>query len=249
MIGFDTRTLLLCATALFVGGFTKGIAGIGLPIVAIPLLTLAVDLPTAVVLLALPTAASNLFQAFQRGAFIPVVRRFRTLLLVFVPTIALGAKLLVTLDPRVLYVALGLALLAIPVLIRMAPRLRVGRGLERVLSPLTGAVAGLLGGASSMFGPPLLIYLLALRLERTEFIAAISLLYFIASTLFTASLIAVGAFGPLEAVASALALAPVFAGMMVGQAIGSRLDRRGFERALHGLYVLAALTFFYKAFA
>ncbi len=246
---FDTDTLLLCAAALATGGFIKGIAGLGLPIVSIPLLTLAVDLPTAAVLLALPTTASNLFQTFQRGAFVPVVRRFWPLLLPFLPTIAIGAKLMVTLEPRVLYVALGISVLAITGLTRAVPDLRVGPRLERVLSPLVGTVSGLLGGASSLFGPPIMIYLLSLRLERDEYISAVSLIYLVAASLFTLSLIAVGALGWVQAWYSTLGMIPVFGGMLIGQLIGARLGRRAFERALTGLYVLTALTFFYKAFA
>jgi uncharacterized membrane protein YfcA len=246
---FDTHTLLLCAAALATGGFIKGIAGLGLPIVSVPLLTLAVDLPTAAVLLALPTTTSNLFQTFQRGAFVPVLRRFWPLLLPFVPTIAIGAKLLVSLDPRILYLTLAIAVLAITALTRAVPNLKVGPRLERVLSPLVGSLSGLLGGASSLFGPPIMIYLLSLRMERDEYIATISLLYFVAAFIFTLSLIAVGAFGLVEAWHSALAMIPTFGGMLIGQRLGARLGRRGFARALDGLYVLIAATFLYKAFA
>jgi len=246
---FDTQTLLLCAAALFIGGFTKGVAGLGLPMIAIPLLVLVVPLPTALVLLALPGTVSNLVQAFQRGAFVPVVRRFWPLLVVFIPTIAVGAKLLVTLDPRILYIALGIAILAITALTRVVPWLHVGPRLERVLNPVIGGVSGVLGGASMLFGPPLMIYFLTLRLARDEFIATVSLLYFIGALLFTVSLVVVGAFGPTQAIHSALALVPVFGGMFAGQVVGRRLDQRGFERVLDLLYVMTALTFFYKALA
>jgi uncharacterized protein len=245
----DPQTVLICAAALFLGGFTKGIAGLGLPMIAIPLLAFAVNLPTAVALLVLPTVVSNLFQAFQRGAFVPVVRRFWPFLVVFLPAIAVGAQLLVSVDERILYVALGIAILAITALIRLAPRFAISRPAERWLSPLVGAVAGLLGGASSLFGPVIMIYLLTLRMDKTEYIATVSLLYCTGAAAFGIALTAVGAFGLHQALFSALALMPVFAGMLIGQKIGDRLDRRNFERTLHVLYLLTALTFFYKAFA
>lgn len=245
----DPQTALICAAALFLGGFTKGIAGLGLPMVAIPLLAFAVSLPTAVALLVLPTIVSNLFQAFQRGAFLPVVRRFWPLLVVFLPAIALGAKLLVSVDERILYVVLGIAILAITVLIRLAPRFAISRRAERWLSPLVGGLSGLLGGASSLFGPVIMIYLLTLRMDKREYIATVSLLYCTGAASFGIALTAVGGFGREQALYSALALGPVFAGMLVGQKIGDRLDRRNFERTLHLLYVMTALTFFYKAFA
>lgn len=244
----DVNTALACAAALFVGGFTKGVAGLGLPMVAIPLLTLAVDLHTAVVLLAIPTLVANLFQSFQRGAFAPTMRRFWPLMATMVPMTAVGAVLLVSLEPRILYVGLGLVILVFTVLTRAAPSLRVGPGLERVMSPVIGVVSGLIGGASSLFGPPIMVYLLTLRLERTEYIATVSLLYMISAALFAISLIVVGAFGGYAALHSTLALIPVFVGMWVGQRLGTQLSKRSFERTLDALYVLAACTFFYKAF-
>jgi uncharacterized membrane protein YfcA len=221
--------MLLCATALFVGGFTKGIAGLGLPLISIPLLTFVVNLPTAVVLLVIPVTASNLFQAF-------------------VPAIAVGAKLLVSLDEHPLYLVMGLSIVAVTVVARIAPGFVVSRRTERILNPIVGGLSGLLGGASSLFGPPLMVYFLTLRLEKAEYIATVSLLYFLGAGCFGLALILVGAFGWHEALLSALAMAPVFAGMMLGQAIGDRLDRHRFEQVLHGLYLLTALSFFYKAF-
>lgn len=245
----DLETALICAGALFVGGFVKGIAGLGLPMIAIPLLAFAINLPSAVALLVMPTIVSNLFQAFQRGAFRPVLRRFGWLLLLFVPAIGVGAKLLVTLDERLLYAVLGVVVLATTVLIRLAPSFAVGPRAERWLNPVVGAVSGVLGGASSLFGPVIMVYLLMLRMDRAAYIATVSLLYFTGAATFGIALAAVGGFGPHQALHSALALAPVFAGMLIGQKLGERLDRRNFERTLDVLYVMTALTFFYKAFA
>ena len=48
---FSITALLL---ALFVAGATKGLIGVGMPIVAVPILTLVVDLPVVVGLLSIP---------------------------------------------------------------------------------------------------------------------------------------------------------------------------------------------------
>jgi uncharacterized membrane protein YfcA len=71
----------------------------------------------------------------------------------------------------------------------------------------------------------------------------------ISAALFAISLIAVGGFGSHGALNSTLALIPVFGGMWLGQQIGARLSKRVFERTLDALYLLAAFTFFYKAFS
>jgi uncharacterized membrane protein YfcA len=89
---------------------------------------------------------------------------------------------------------------------------------------------------------------MSLRLDRAEYIATVSLLYLISAALFAISLIAVGGFGSHGALNSLIALIPVFGGMAIGQRLGARLSKRHFERTLDVLYLLAALTFFYKAF-
>src|SRR5205085_4100172 len=115
-------------------------------------------------------------------------------------------------------------ILAVTALTRAVPWLRVGPRLERALSPVVGALSGVLGGASMLFGPPIMIYLLSLRLARDEFVATVSLLYFVGAALFTVSLALVGAFGWPQAVYSTLAIVPVFGGMLAGQAVGRRLN-------------------------
>jgi len=87
-----------------------------------------------------------------------------------------------------------------------------------------------------------------LRLDKTMYIATVSLVYFTGAASFGLALAAVGGFGLHQALFSGLALLPVFAGMLIGQKIGDRLDRRNFEHVLNVLYVLTAATFYYKAF-
>ncbi|MCH8110447.1 MAG: hypothetical protein IH905_00595 [Proteobacteria bacterium] len=50
----DTPTLVLGALAFFAGGAVKGVMGIGLPLILVPLLATVFDLPTAVAIMVVP---------------------------------------------------------------------------------------------------------------------------------------------------------------------------------------------------
>ena len=52
--------LLLVVVATLVGSFIKSITGMGYPLVAVPVLSLFLDVETAVVVIALPNTAANL---------------------------------------------------------------------------------------------------------------------------------------------------------------------------------------------
>ena len=69
-------TVLACSLALTLGGVVKGVISLGLPLVGMPLLLFAVDVPTAVNILMIPLILSNFFQAFEGGNTMAVVRRF-----------------------------------------------------------------------------------------------------------------------------------------------------------------------------
>src|SRR5262249_56039317 len=64
LIDLSPFGLIVIAAILFVAGTTKGMIGIGLPTVAIPLLSIVLPLPTAVAALAIPVLITNLAQAF-----------------------------------------------------------------------------------------------------------------------------------------------------------------------------------------
>src|SRR2546430_16023885 len=56
---------LVCS--LIVAGFLKGIIGVGMPVVALPLLSLFIDVKSAAMLLSMPLIFSNLPQALEGG--------------------------------------------------------------------------------------------------------------------------------------------------------------------------------------
>src|SRR2546425_10613364 len=74
-------TPLWTLLAVFVAGTVKGIAGLGFPTLATPLLSLAVDVKTAVALLILPNIVMDGIQFARRGAPTETIRRLLPLLI------------------------------------------------------------------------------------------------------------------------------------------------------------------------
>ena len=72
--------LALSAGAFFLGGLVKGTLGIGLPLVALPLLSLGWPAATGIALMAAPVLISNVWQAWDSGISVQGVRRFLPLI-------------------------------------------------------------------------------------------------------------------------------------------------------------------------
>src|SRR6185312_16264832 len=60
-------SIMLLAVSLVIAGLVKGAIGVGMPTVAFPLLSMLVDVQTAVILLSVPLVLSNIPQALEGG--------------------------------------------------------------------------------------------------------------------------------------------------------------------------------------
>jgi hypothetical protein len=63
----DPNLLIMVGVVFCLAGFVKGMVGLGLPTVSLGLLSIIVDLPTAMALLVMPSLATNVWQALAGG--------------------------------------------------------------------------------------------------------------------------------------------------------------------------------------
>lgn len=235
-------TLTLGLLTFLAAGTVKGTLGIGLPLVAVPLLATVLDLPTAIALMVVPVLTSNVIQAVQGKKKMAILRRFWPLLVTLVPFTIFTAQFLSSVDLRTGSLVLGVivVLFSLTQLVRF--RFSISERQERFLNPTVGAVAGLLGGLSNLFGPPLIMYLVALKLEKDDFVTTIGLLFIVASATLYATLASVGVLTFENGLASLVAAFPVMAGVFLGARLRSRIHQKAFERVLMVVLVLIGLN-------
>jgi uncharacterized membrane protein YfcA len=97
-----------------------------------------------------------------------------------------------------------------------------------------------MGGVSSLMGPLVITYLVALGLDRERFIGSISVIYLLGALPLFGSMAMLGVLGLPEAMLSALALAPMFGGMALGKRMRHRVSEQGFRRLLLVFLVIVA---------
>jgi uncharacterized membrane protein YfcA len=232
MLDFTLPTLLLAAGAFFAGGMIKGALGVGLPLIAVPLLATAIDLPTAVALMIVPITSSNLVQSLQGGHVGPAVRRYWLILIPLVLGALISAQFLAEIDFRTGALFLGAIVIAFAAVQALPLQISIAPERVRFLNPLMGAIGGLIGGVSNLFGLPLIMYLIALRLPKDEFVATVALFFLTGSVTLYAVLFFNGLLS-LEIVGlSAAGAIPMGAGLFIGGRLRSRIEQKTFERLL-----------------
>ncbi|WP_119168067.1 sulfite exporter TauE/SafE family protein [Algihabitans albus] len=243
----DAAFLGLALTVLVLAGTVKGLIGIGLPLITIPALSFFVGVPQAIAIMSLPILVTNGYQAFTNRELPRVARRFWPLLITLMAGVVLGASLLVTLDERTLYTVLGLAVITFGLVNLVNPSFRLPSHSERWLAPPIGFGAGVLGGLSNFFGPPIVLYLVALKLPREAFVAAVGLAFFVGALPLYSLLIAYDVYGWAEAAASLAAVLPVLCGVKLGERLRQRVPQDLFRLLVLGLLVVIGLSLLRRA--
>ena len=239
---FSPDLLALVFAALFLGGLVKGTVGVGLPLVVVSLLGSFLNPKLAVVLVALPVVVANVWQCVRSGVAIEAFRRFWPLIFFFVVFTWVGAQLLASMRTDLLLGVLGMIVVCFSLLTLVQPDFRLTPRYERVAGPGVGVFAGLLNGVSTVNGPPLIMYLVALGLRKDNFIGSYGLIALAGSVPLVLSYIGVGLMGTAEFGASALALVPALAGVVVGERLRKRIDANLFRKVLLAVLIVLGLN-------
>ena len=225
----EPLALAVVTLAFLLSGFVKGVVGLGLPPVAMGLLTLVLPPVQAAALLVVPAFVTNLWQLLAGPRFGPLARRLWPMLAASVAgTLAAGG--LIHAGGGLANLALGLALIAYAALGLTAVRFFVPPGAESWLAPVIGAVQGVVTAATGVSSVPAAPYLAALGLARDELIQALGLSFTVSTVALAVTLAGGGSLGGSVAAASLVALVPALAGMALGSVVRGRVSEAVFRR-------------------
>ena len=256
MLGMDafladhgTAAVVGSAIAFAAGGFAKGVVGFALPLIAVSIVGSFVPYEVAVALLVVPTLVSNVSQTLRQGlpAAVETMRAFWWMNLVLVVMIALSAQLVVALPDRLLFGILGLAVCTFGVTQLAGWRLRFRPEHRLRVETAVAAVGGFFGGLSGIWGPPMVMYLLASGLPKAEMIRAQSLSFLLGAIVLLVAYLHNGVLNAATLPASAWMVVPTMVAMVIGYRVHDRLDQDWFRKATLAVLVVTGLNLLRRA--
>jgi len=236
----DPLGILMGVFGLAVGGLLKGATGAGAPIIAVPLLAMVFDVPTAIALFTLPNLFSNIWQGWVfRTHRLPA--RF-VLNLAFAGAIGagLGTLLLVRLSSDVLQIGVAVTALTYVAFKLARPDWTLKRQIANRLAFPIGLLGGALQGAAGVSAPISMTFLNSMNMERPQFIATISIFFAAMAVAQIPVLFWLGILTPDWFGLSFLATIPLFATMPIGRWLGRRMSREAFDKII--LILLAIIA-------
>lgn len=226
------------ALGLFAAGMCKGILGLGLPLIGVPVLASFLPTRDVLAIMWLPMMWANSVQAFQGGGAGAALRRFWPVMAMMALGAWAGTLLLVSLDDRLLLALVGGIVMVFSSLSLARPKLALPSRLERPVGLAVGAAVGVLLGVSLHMGPLLAIYYVALNLPRDTFIRAIGTTFLAGVVLVGGLYVAYGVFEPRHVPLTIGATVPVALGGALGVWLRARVDEGRFRKALFVLLIL-----------
>ncbi|MEM7400056.1 MAG: sulfite exporter TauE/SafE family protein [Pseudomonadota bacterium] len=230
--------LLFMGAVFLLAGLVKGVLGIGLPLVSLPLLMTVIEPITAMTLLVVPTFAVNLWQTAQSGYMGGALRRFWPAYPLLVAGMAVGVSFLTRLNTHALMILVGIVVIVIAVIQLLKLAFAIPERSERWCTPVVGLASGLLGGVTSFLGPLMIMYLVALRVDKDQFVGTIAQFYLIGAVPFFGGLALSGHLGWRELVASCGAAVMIWFGVLIGQVLRERASGDLFRNLVLGLLIV-----------
>jgi len=216
----------------FGAGLIQGLTGFGSALVAVPLLSLFLDLRLVVPLSTLHGVAITLCLSWQLRRSLSV-KKIGPLLLGSLPGVLFGVTLLKYADPVMMKLLLGVMVTSYAVY-ALFSRPVMERRLRPVWAYVAGFATGAIAAAFSAGGPPTIIYTTLAGWSKDSIKATLSGFFFCAGLLAAAAHLSTGLTTPAVVTAFGATLPFVLLGVWVGSRFYQKINHAIYLKAVFG---------------
>jgi uncharacterized membrane protein YfcA len=243
-----TGELLILIVGLGVAGFAKGTTGMGLPLVATPILAGVFGPKAAVVIVTIPIFAANSILLLQGWRRLDVLRTIAPIIVASAIGTAIGVNLLALLDQRTFAILISLM---VAVFLLRGDRLfgdDPGAPRARVLGPVVGFASGILQGTTSIASPLIGSFFHARKMDRHDYVIVLVAIFELNAVVQLAGYALLGLYTPNIVAIGLLGLVPTLLALMAGIFFRARLDQARFRQLIVVLLILSVANLLWRSF-
>lgn len=241
--------IILCICALFISGISKGISGLGLPVIAIPIFTALIDLQTAIVLLTPSTVVTDIIMALKfLNKDMKTIKSIIYLIVFGIIGMLIGTQLLVVIDLSILTGLLSVVVLLFVTISWFDLLPRFNKRPSKWIDATVGLVGGALQGATGSSGPIITIYLLQMKINRVTFLFIINSFFVITGVTQFLRLLQLNLYYVETIKFSLVSFIPVFIGLLLSFKIQKYITEFLFKKLILILIGISGVILAYKSF-
>ena len=229
--------------AVLLAGFAKGVTGIGLPVIGVPILVaLYGDLRAVLLVTIFATALSDVPFIIRGRRHVREAVFLIGFLIAGLIGIIIGTRILVSVRPAILTLILAIVLIVFIVISWMGKMPQMDHARASRWGPVIGILAGALQGSTGASGPLVTSYLVSMDLSRGLFLFSISIIFTVLDWTQLGSLARLGLYTPYLLIVAAAIVLTMALGMLVGFAAQKHINDVVFRRGVLGVLSLAAIS-------
>ena len=216
----------------FVGGALKGLAGLGMALISVPIIGLLYDPVLAATIVAIPLIVSNVRQGLFGGKLTYTVRNYMPFLIsmsvIMAPTVYFSTLLPIT------SISVLLGLLAITyALMNLGFKLpTIPDSKDYSAQLIFGSAAGFAGGLSGLIAIPLAFYVISRNIEKLTAVSVMGLALLISGIALLAGHFSNGNLSQQLMLVSVVATIPGLVGTLIGEVFRSKVNTQVFRKII-----------------
>ena len=229
-----------CAVTLL-GGFVKGTVGFAMPLIMISGMGILIHPELVVAGIIIPIVLTNVMQVARAGlgeARAAAKEHWRYVVVVCV-MILVAAQFVRSIPSNVMFIVLGVPVVVLCIIQLVGWRPQIPSHLRRPFEWTAGTLSGILGGLAGTWGPPTVLYLLALNTPRERQMAVQGVIYGLGSVMLLLGHLQSGILNADTWRFSAILVVPALIGMWLGFRLGDQFDQERFRRVTLWVLVIA----------
>lgn len=244
----DTTALLLIALVVYLlAGTVKGVVGIGLPTAAIGMMSQLIQPGTAIALVIIPMIVTNIWQVYRCGQVRSSIRRYWRFMLSLAVVISVSSRFATQVSQSALMLVMGITIVIFSLDTLWRKPWVLPASYDRITQYLAGIAGGVMGGFAGIWSPPMVGYLLAIGVDRDEFVRALGLLILVGSVFLGIGYWQTGLLSVEIAKASVFVTVAALLGFVIGERIRRRLDAARFKKLVLVLFIVMGLNLIRRA--
>ncbi len=233
--------------SFFVAGAVKGTLGIGLPIAAVGLMTQFMDPRLAMSLMVFPIMITNIWQCYRAGGIPETFKKYYLFAIVLALSLITTTYFTARISAAWLVAFVGTIIVLFSLINLFYSPPSIPARLDKRAQFVGGTVAGIIGGLTAIWSPPIAIYLIARDVGKEDFVRATGFLFFIGSIPLCFGFIQNGLMtGSLAGISMAMII-PSLIGFSLGEVIRSKIKPERFKSIVLICFLIIGINLIRKA--
>ena len=224
--------IIFASIIIFFAALVQGATSFGFSLIALPLLGLIFELKVVVPTLVLFSIVLNLIILIKLKVR-PNLKEIGLLTVFAIMFIPVGVRLLLYVEESILKFGISILLIGIALIMLKGYKLNIKNKTTSYI--ITGILSGILNGAVSLSGPPVVVLLANDNKNKVEFRSSLTFLFFTLNIVTVILYYNKGLFNNPTLISMVTLLPVMVVGTFIGIYFGNRIDDHKFKKIVLGL--------------